>query len=210
VSGGYSIGDLNINVAITHTWVQDLTITLEGPASLGSPVIVLQQEACAGEDNIDCTYDDAGTVPTCVGTPAISGNIAPVNSLSALNNMIADGVWILRVDDPYNEDGGAITNFNINICRVQAASVLDVTDNPLLNTKVYPNPTSGLINIVLPSLTEKTTIRVYDLQGRMVYTQETNQVENAIGLEGIQDGIYLVQIDNTAGSITKKIVLKRN
>jgi len=209
VSGGYSIGDLNVNVAITHTWVQDLTITLEGPASLGSPVIVLQQEACAGEDNIDCTYDDSGTVPTCVGTPAISGNIAPVGSLSTLNNLIADGVWILRVDDPYNEDGGAITNFNINICRVQA-SMLDVTDNPLLNTKVYPNPTSGLINIVLPSLMEKTFIRVYDLQGRMVYSQETNQVENAIGLEGIQDGVYLIQIDNTAGSITKKIVLKRN
>ena len=57
---------------------------------------------------------------------------------------------------------------------------------------------------------EKTFIRVYDLQGRMVYSQETNQVENAIGLEGIQDGVYLIQIDNTAGSITKKIVLKRN
>ena len=209
VSGGYSIGDLNVNVAITHTWVQDLTITLEGPASLGSPVIVLQQEACAGEDNIDCTYDDSGTVPTCVGTPAISGNIAPVGSLNILNNLIADGVWILRVDDPYNEDGGAITNFNINICRVQA-SILEITENPLVNTKIYPNPTSGMVNIEIPSLTEKTTLSVYDLQGRIVYTQETNQVENVIGLEGIQDGVYLIQIDNTSGSITKKIVLKRN
>jgi hypothetical protein len=176
---------------------------------LGSPVIVLQQEACAGEDNIDCTYDDSGTVPTCVGTPAISGNIAPVGSLNILNNLIADGVWILRVDDPYNEDGGAITNFNINICRVQA-SILEITENPLVNTKIYPNPTSGMVNIEIPSLTEKTTLSVYDLQGRIVYTQETNQVENVIGLEGIQDGVYLIQIDNTSGSITKKIVLKRN
>ncbi|WP_412464841.1 S8 family serine peptidase [Flavobacterium mekongense] len=209
VTGGYTIGDLNVNVAISHTWVQDLTITLEGPASLGSPVIVLQQEACAGEDDIDCTYDDAGTFPTCVGTPAISGSIAPVDSLSVLNNLIADGTWILRVEDPYNEDGGAITNFNINICRVQA-SLLDVTDNPLLDTKVYPNPTSGVINIVIPALNEKTNLTVYDLQGRMVYSQETNQVENTIGLTGIQDGVYLIQIENASGSITKKIVLKRN
>jgi hypothetical protein len=79
-----------------------------------------------------------------------------------------------------------------------------------VSTKVYPNPTSGIINIEIPSLTEKTTLSVYDLQGRMVYTQETNQVENTISLEGIQDGVYLIQIDNTAGSITKKIVLKRN
>lgn len=209
VTGGYTIGDLNVNVAISHTWVQDLTITLEGPASLGSPVIVLQQEACAGEDDIDCTYDDAGTFPTCVGTPAISGSIAPVDSLSVLNNLIADGTWILRVEDPYNEDGGAITNFNINICRVQA-SLLDVTDNPLLDTKVYPNPTSGVINIVIPALNEKTNLTVYDLQGRMVYSQETNQVENTIGLTGIQEGVYLIQIENASGSITKKIVLKRN
>lgn len=209
VNGGYTIGDLNINVDITHTWVQDLTITLEGPASLGSPVIILQQEACAGEDNIACTYDDSGNIPSCLGNPAISGNIAPVNSLSVLNNLIADGVWILRVDDPYNEDGGAITNFNINICRVQA-SMLEVKDNQLLDTKVYPNPTSGLVNIIIPALNEKTNLTVYDLQGRMVYTQETNQVENTISLAGIQDGVYLIQIGNTSGSITKKIVLKRN
>lgn len=209
VNGGYTIGDLNINVDITHTWVQDLTITLEGPASLGSPVIILQQEACAGEDNIACTYDDSGNIPSCLGNPAISGNIAPVNSLSVLNNLIADGVWILRVDDPYNEDGGAITNFNINICRVQA-SMLEVKDNQFLDTKVYPNPTSGLVNIIIPALNEKTNLTVYDLQGRMVYTQETNQVENTISLAGIQDGVYLIQIGNTSGSITKKIVLKRN
>jgi subtilisin-like proprotein convertase family protein len=209
VSGGYTIGDLNIDVAINHTWVQDLTITLEGPASIGSPIITLQQEACGGEDNINCTYDDAGMSPACSGDPAISGLIAPLNSLSSLNNANADGVWILRVIDPYNEDGGAITNFNLNICRVQV-STLTIADNPLQNTTVHPNPTSGIVNITIPSLNEKTTITVFDLQGRMVFTQETNQVENTIGLEGIQDGVYLVQIDNSTGSITKKIILKRN
>lgn len=209
VSGGYIIGDLNVDVTINHTWVQDLTITLEGPASIGSPIITLQQEACAGEDNINCTYDDAGFSPACSGDPAISGLIAPLNNLSALNNANADGVWILRVVDPYNEDGGAITNFNLNICRVQV-SALNIADNPLQNTNVYPNPTSGVVNIIIPALNEKTNLTVYDLQGRMVYTQETNQVENTIGLAGIQDGVYLIQIENASGSITKKIVLKRN
>jgi subtilisin-like proprotein convertase family protein len=209
VSGGYTIGDMNIDVAINHTWVQDLTISLEGPASIGSPVIILQQEACGGEDNINCTYDDMGGVPACSGDPAISGLIAPLNSLSILNNLNADGVWRLRVVDPYNEDGGAITNFTINICRVQA-SLLNITDNPLQNIKVYPNPSSGVVNITVPDINEKTALTVYDLQGRMVYYQETNQVENSISLDRVQDGVYLIQIENTSGSITKKIVLKRN
>ncbi|WP_295335352.1 S8 family serine peptidase [Flavobacterium sp.] len=209
VTGDYSIGDLNVNVAINHTWVQDLTITLEGPASIGSPVIMLQQEACGGEDNINCTYDDAGGGPSCIGNPAISGLIAPLDNLSALNNLNANGIWVLRVIDPYNEDGGAITNFSLNICRVQP-TVLNVSDNPLQNTILHPNPTSGILTITIPSLNEKTTLTVYDLQGRMVCKQETNQVETTIGLDGIQDGVYLVQIDNSIGSITKKIVLKRN
>ncbi|MFN7013543.1 MAG: S8 family serine peptidase, partial [Bacteroidia bacterium] len=142
ITGGYSIGDINVNVFISHTWVQDMTITLEGPAAIGSPIIILQEEACAGEDNINCIYDDAGGFPSCVGNPAISGNIAPLNSLSVLNNLPADGVWTLRVIDPYNEDGGAINNFSIDICRVVPA-LLTIADNPLQSSSVYPNPTQG-------------------------------------------------------------------
>ncbi|MFN3967321.1 S8 family serine peptidase [Flavobacterium sp.] len=209
ITGGYSIGDININVTISHTWVQDMTIVLEGPATIGSPVIILQEEACTGEDNINCTYDDAGNFPSCVGNPAISGNIAPINNLSVLNNLSADGVWTLRVIDPYNEDGGAINNFSIDICRVVPA-LLTVAENPLQNSSVYPNPTKGIVNITIPSLNEKATITLYDLQGRAIMSKETNQVLTSFGIENLQDGVYLVNIANNQGSITKKIVLRRN
>jgi subtilisin-like proprotein convertase family protein len=209
ITGGYSIGDINVNVFISHTWVQDMTITLEGPAAIGSPIIILQQEACAGEDNINCTYDDAGGFPSCIGNPAISGNIAPLSSLSLLNNLPADGVWTLRVVDPYNEDGGAINNFSINICRVVTA-LLSVTDNPLENSSVYPNPTKQTVTVSIPSLNEKTTITLYDLQGRAILSKETNQLNTSFDMGNFQDGVYLVNIRNSQSTITKKIILKRN
>ncbi|WP_284650913.1 S8 family serine peptidase [Flavobacterium terrisoli] len=208
ITGGYTIGDLNVNIGITHDYVQDMTILLEGPASIGSPIITLFEEACGDNENILCTLDDDGDIPTCSGTPAITGIIAPVDPLSALNTLPANGVWTLRVIDPYNQDGGSIDSFSIDICSVAVA--LSVADNPISNSSVYPNPTKGIVNVAIPSLTEKATITLYDLQGRAIMTKDTNEVYTSFGIENLQDGVYLVNIANNQGSITKKIVLKRN
>ena len=197
-----------MNIDITHTYVQDMTILLEGPASIGSPIITLLEEACGGDQNIGCTMDDAGDVPTCSGSPAISGSIAPVDPLSVLNTLPANGVWTLRVIDPYNQDGGSINNFSIDICSVEAA--LSVVTNPVLNSSVYPNPTKGMVNIDIPALNDKAMITLYDLQGRAILAKETNQVHTSFGIENLQDGVYLVNIASEQASVTKKIVLRRN
>jgi len=207
ITGGYSIGDINVNINLTHTYVQDMTITLEGPASIGSPIITLLQEPCGDNDNINCTMDDDGSSPACAGAPAISGSIAPVDTLSSLNTLLADGEWVLRVDDPYNGDGGTINSFSINLCRIQ--NVLSVVKNPILESSIYPNPTKGIVNVDIPGLTEIATIIVYDLQGRQILLKETNQVTTSFGIENFQDGIYLVTIQNEQGSISKKIILRR-
>jgi subtilisin-like proprotein convertase family protein len=207
ITGGFSIGDMNVNMNLTHTYVQDMTITLEGPASIGSPIITLFQEPCGDNDNINCTMDDDGSPPTCSGNPALSGIIAPVDSLSSLNTLLADGEWILRVDDPYNGDGGTINAFSINLCRVQ--NVLSVIKNPILESSIYPNPTKGIINVDIPGLTESATIKLYDLQGRQIISKVTNQVSTSFGIENLQDGIYLVNIENEQGSLSKKIILRR-
>jgi subtilisin-like proprotein convertase family protein len=209
ITGGHTIGDINVNIAITHTYVQDMTISLVGPASIGSPVIILLEEPCGDNQNINCTMDDNGVEPSCSGVPAISGSIAPVNPLSALNSLPADGIWTLRVNDGYNVDGGAITNFSINLCRVQNA--LSVVENPIMSSSVYPNPTKGIVNVAIPSLTDDSaTIKLYDIQGRQILSRETNQVNTSFEIENLQDGIYMVNIGNEQGSITKKIILRRN
>lgn len=208
ISGGYNIGDLNVNLEITHTWIGDMIITLIGPAAIGSPIIKLFENPCGDNKDINCTMDDNGDSPTCTGIPAISGTIAPIDSLSSLNSLPADGVWTLKVVDPYNQDGGTIDNFSINLCRVEQA--LAVVTNPILKSSVYPNPTKGIVNVTIPSLSETATIKLFDIQGRQIFSKETNQVDTSFGIENLQDGIYLVNIGNDEGSITKKIILKRN
>ncbi len=208
VTGGYTIGDLNVSMNITHTWIGDITVTLEGPISIGSPVITLLDIPCGDDQNINCTMDDDGGTPTCVGIPAVTGSIAPVDSLSSLNTLPADGEWILRVFDHNNEDGGTINSFSINICNV--VNALGVGTNPILSSSVYPNPTKGIVNVSIPALTETATIKLFDLQGRQILSKETSDINTSFGIENLQDGIYLVNIENEQASVTKKIILRRN
>ncbi len=208
ITGGYTIGDINVNITMSHTYVQDMTISLQGPASIGSPIIILLQEPCGDNDNINCTMDDDGLAPACVGNPAISGPIAPFDSLSALNSLSADGEWTLLIDDPYNGDGGTVSLFSINMCRVIAS--LSINENTgLSNSTVYPNPTNGTVNVSIPNITEKTMIYLYDLQGRKILTKETNQMNSSFEIGNLQDGIYLVTIENSTGATSKKIILRK-
>jgi len=126
VSGGFVIGDINVTLNLTHTWVQDMTIYLDGPASIGSPRITLFEEPCGGEDDIDAILDDSGLDLECGinPAPAISGIIKPLQLLSNLNSLPADGIWKLQVIDNYNGDGGSINSFSLNFC-----SLSTVTNN---------------------------------------------------------------------------------
>lgn len=208
ISGGYTIGDINVNMNITHTWIGDITVTLEGPSSIGSPIITLLDLPCGDNQNINCTMDDNGGSPACGGIPAVTGSIKPAETLSSLNTLPADGEWILRVYDHNNEDGGTINNFSISLCNVENA--LSVVSNPILSSSVYPNPTKGIVNISIPNLTDTATIKLFDLQGRQILSKDTNQVYTSFGIENLQDGIYLVNIENQQASVTKKIILRRN
>lgn len=118
VSGGFIIGDVNVNMNISHTWVQDMKIYLDGPASIGSPRVTLFFEPCAGEDNIDATLDDAGFPLNCSVNPAISGIVIPYQSLSVLNGLQADGEWKLQIVDDYDNDGGSINSFSLDFCNI--------------------------------------------------------------------------------------------
>ena len=208
ITGGYTIGNIKVNINITHTWIGDITVSLIGPASIGSPVVTLLDIPCGDNKDINCTMDDNGGVPACSGIPAITGLIAPVNSLSSLNTLPADGDWILKVLDHNDQDGGVINSFSINLCRVENA--LSVATNPIMNSSVYPNPTKGIVNVAIPALTDTATIRLFDIQGRQILSKNTNQVNTSFGIENLQDGIYLVIIENNQASVTKKIILRRN
>lgn len=209
VTGGLTIGDLNVTVDITHTYVQDMTIYLVGPAAIGSPEIKLFQEACGSQDNIMCSLDDSGVEIVCGDNPGISGNVLPKEALNNFNQLVADGVWTLRVEDPYNGDGGIVNGFSLSICGV-SDTPLSTKDHELSNVSIYPNPTKGVVNITLPQFLEQNAkLTLFDIQGRNILSKNVSQTEEVLNIENLQSGVYLLNIVNGNSKLTKKIILNK-
>lgn len=209
VTGGMTVGDLTATINITHTYIEDMTIYLEGPESIGSPFIKLFEEPCGDNDNISATLSDTGTPFTCASTaPSISGTVRPLEPLSNFNNLPADGVWTLYAIDKYNGDGGQINSFSLNFCNVTTSN-LSIADSQLANISVYPNPSKGILNVSLPASLGKTTLYLNDIQGRRILTKETSNTNEVLNIDNFSDGVYILTIENGALKTTKKIILNR-
>jgi subtilisin-like proprotein convertase family protein len=200
------LNDVNVTVNITHTWVADLTISLISPNNTTVNLVVTQ---CTNNDNVNATFDDAGTTLVCATNPAIAGTIIPTQPLSALNGQDSQGLWTLRVADGANQDGGAINSWSLNFCGVQNLSTIS---NTIQNFSLYPNPNNGNFNIQFNSNSSKDiSLEVFDLRGRNVYTNsyKNNGFFNEnIQLNSVQSGVYLVSINDGENKITKKVVLQ--
>jgi len=209
VTGGMTVGNLTATINITHSYIEDLTIYLEGPEAIGSPFIKLFEEPCGDNDDISATLSDAGIPFTCGSTaPSISGTVRPLEALSRFNNLPADGVWKLYAYDQYNGDGGQINGFSLNFCSVTPSN-LSIADSQLANISVYPNPSKGILNVSLPANLGKTTLYLNDIQGRRILTKETSNTNEVLNIDNFSDGVYILTIQNGALKTTKKIILNR-
>ncbi len=114
------INDVNIALNVSHTFPSDLTITLRSPQ--GSTVTIFDRSCNEGNggvnyDNINATFDDAGSEINCSGTPpAIGGLVQPATALSAFNGENSIGVWLLTINDGFDIDGGSLNSVTLTIC----------------------------------------------------------------------------------------------
>ena len=71
---------------------------------------------------------------------------------------------------------------------------LGISENNLLNFEIYPNPVSDVLNIQLPTGTEKAEISVFDYTGRLVSSKIISSNDTAIDVQKISRGIYMIRV----------------
>jgi len=83
-------------------------------------------------------------------------------------------------------------------------NVLSTTDNVNEEFKIYPNPSSDVINIKANQNVKQ--VLLYDIRGREVYSSS----ENTENLKVIQlnKGVYFLKIDAENGFTTKKVIVE--
>ncbi|MDG5800271.1 T9SS type A sorting domain-containing protein [Marinilabiliaceae bacterium ANBcel2] len=76
-------------------------------------------------------------------------------------------------------------------------------------SRVYPNPTSGLLNVEFDSFIDYVTLQVFTITGKHVYLQSFNDVDNiSIDLSSYANGIYILQIEKDGYSSYVRVIKK--
>ncbi|RYY72071.1 MAG: T9SS type A sorting domain-containing protein [Chitinophagaceae bacterium] len=108
------------------------------------------------------------------------------------------------------QNGGALGNGNgenanipvlvLDNCVPLATETFDAT-----TLTIYPNPSSGILNVSSDKL-QDVLIEIYDLNGRMVFSDKNFNTQKTIDIQHLQSGMYLVKLIAEEISYTQKII----
>lgn len=74
---------------------------------------------------------------------------------------------------------------------------------------IYPNPSTGIFNINSNQNIESASIKVFDLNGRIVHQSKAENLESkSLDLKSLQNGIYILNIENEGYNYSQKIIKK--
>ncbi len=128
--------------------------------------------------------EDTGTIS---GTPSFSTSITVV----------------IEVVNQITGCGSILTSYTLVVFPDPTTAVDDSLENIV---KISPNPSSGDFNVDFGTINmAKSSVRVYDTQGKVVFTSENNSNLMVISLDKLANGIYLLEVKTENERITKRL-----
>ena len=132
--------------------------------------------------------DNGGRTYIKIGTVAGKGASASVLTYGLTDQQPFNGVAYYRLFQK-NENG------NINFTDIK---VVDRSTVPASYYTIYPNPIQGILNVkVMATTSEKTTVEIYDLTGRIMITKfitlSAGEQNIQIDMGGLQKGSYILK-----------------
>ena len=181
------VDDINVvDLAGTHTWMNDLNFMLIAP---DDSEMEFWDQPCNGNDNFDINFDDevADDHPC---PPTDGGTYQPDNPLSFFDTKTMQGKWTLEIFDDFAEDGGVLESWGLEVC------MSDFCDLTVSNTATLGlGSLAGAIGCAIAG----DTIRIMsDLSGQTI---------NIEGLISIPDDVHFLAdpADNITINITGSV-----
>ena len=140
--------------------------------------------------------------------PRLSPNSPALNAACTLNDPFFDPVNYIGAFD--SESIWLNTWSGMDANQFFAYITTDVREHAGQQNEiqVYPNP--GASHFLIEGLSEGSTIRVFDLDGRMLLSQKTSDSIFAVDAAQLNEGMYLLQIQDAEGvSRSEKITVLR-
>ena len=84
--------------------------------------------------------------------------------------------------------------------------LLENKDKKLL---CFPNPSTGILNLILPEFTGLYKVEIYNLIGEKVFETNVSNQKTQLNLGLLQSGIYQIKVYNRNYSFNKKVEIIR-
>ena len=139
------------------------------------------------------------------------------------NNNLIDIIGVLGDDQDFAKDVTLVRNDNIasgstaynadewtsypqNTCtnlgsHTQTLSAINIEPKHI---KIYPNPVNGALLFV--DVQNQTQIEIFDLTGNTILKTNVDSQHSAVDISTLSSGIYIMNLQNTHGQYTRKIV----
>lgn len=69
------------------------------------------------------------------------------------------------------------------------------------NVKIFPNPSTGNVNLIFPSTDNKYTVRLLSIEGRLV--KEWQNCNSALTVGNLKPGVYIVHVFETVNKVVE-------
>ncbi|MDH7911534.1 choice-of-anchor J domain-containing protein [Winogradskyella sp. SYSU M77433] len=141
-------------------------------------------------------------------TFSITTNTIPANidiyledTVENTSTLLTYGDYTLTPNTTLNGTGRFFLNF-VN-------STLSTINNDLETLNIYTNQGDDTI-VIQGQLTKKTTVNIYDIQGRIIQTTQLLNTKNSqsIDASSLSNGVYIVELNNNSQTKTQKVILR--
>ena len=119
----------------------------------------------------------------------------------------ADGdimLYSLNYVNPYNKIFKDAT-LDDNLSNKESDDVINESykDNAVV---IYPNPANDLLTIELTLLNNSTEIKIYNINGQIVKSEEVSELISQIDISSLPIGIYCLKLKNNDTIVTRKFI----
>ncbi|UZR98581.1 T9SS type A sorting domain-containing protein [Chondrinema litorale] len=93
--------------------------------------------------------------------------------------------------------------------RVAESELETETEEEIISSfQIFPNPANNQLNIFMPAFEGDASVKVFDLTGKVVYTQTVSAQKSQININQLKSGVYLIKASGNGFTFTERFVKK--
>jgi len=211
---GIDIWFKQMKLHITHSWLDDLDITLIAPDTYISNI---SSDNGGSDDNFGSgcgsptIFSASATTNITAGTPPYVGMTYGAEGsfyFFHITNSSPNGTWNLKVVDDEGANAGTVEYVEIEFTTINSVNEYMLADN----FSIYPNPSSGQFTIKANNYQASAInqIEIHNVLGEKIYSSDIQQTTSGISVDfsSHPSGIYFLLIKTEEGTATKKLIIQ--